>query len=218
MQMRDSTLPGEAQNVQGVAWSHDGHLLAAAGGLPARGGRSDLGRRQAHGNPRPSKGLDCIYPLSACNFDQRAIATSSYDKLIKLWDIDSGKEIRTLKDHIDAVYALEFTPDGKRLVSGGADRTVKIWNVATGERLYTFGEPADGINTLAIDPSGKYVAAAGADKTIRGRELGEKSGKLLKSLIAHEDQILRLAYSPDGKTLISGSADHPPSRFSKLTI
>jgi WD40 repeat protein len=201
------TLPGEVETVRAVAFSHDGHLLAAAGGLPARSGqikiwdvdkRTELKTIQGH--------ADCIYAV-AFSPDGKAVATSSYDKLIKLWDIDTGKEIRTLKDHIDAVYALEFTPDGKRLVSGGADRTVKIWNVATGERLYTFGEPADGINTVAIDPSGNYVAAGGADKTIRIWELGEKSGKLLKSLIAHEDQILKLAYSPDGKTLISGSAD-----------
>jgi WD40 repeat protein len=51
------------------------------------------------------------------------------------------------------------------------------------------------------------VAAAGLDKTIRIWSLGEKSGKLINSLIAHEDAILRLAYSPDGKLLVSTAAD-----------
>ena len=55
-------------------------------------------------------------------------ATATYDKLIKLWDTATGTEIRTLKDHIDAVYALAFTPDGKRLVSGSADRRMKVWD------------------------------------------------------------------------------------------
>jgi hypothetical protein len=94
-----------------------------------------------------------------------------------------------LKDHIDAVYALAFTLDGSRLVSGAADRTVKIWDTATGERLYTLGEPLDGLNTIALSPDGKRVAAGGLDKTIRVWSLGPRSGALLHSLIAHEDAI-----------------------------
>ena len=145
---------------------------------------------------------DCIYAVEFAP-DGKSIATASYDKLIKLWDVGSGKEIRTLKDHIDAVYALAFTPDGKRLVSASADRGVKVWDVASGERLYTLSEPTDGLNTLAVDPAGKRVAAGGLDRTIRVWSLGEKSGTLLNSLIAHEDAILQLAWSPDGKYLVS---------------
>jgi WD40 repeat protein len=202
-----SPLSGHAEAVRAVAFSRDGRLLAAAGGLPGRKGevkiwdiakRAEIAAIQGHD--------DCIYAV-AISPDGKRIATSSYDKLIKIWDAGNGQEIRTLKDHIDAVYALAFTPDGTRIVSGAADRTVKIWNAETGERLYTFSEPLDGINTIALDPLGKRVAAAGLDKTIRVWSLGEKSGKLLNSQIAHEDAILKLAWSPDGKTLISASAD-----------
>ena len=200
-------LKGEADTVRAVAFSRDGRLLAAAGGLPARAGEVkiwDVSRRElvqtVHGH------ADCIYGV-AFSPDGKTVATSSYDKLIKLWDIATGNEIRTYKDHIDAVYALAFTPDGKRLVSGAADRTVKIWDVATGERLYTLSEPQDGINAIALDPTGKLVAAGGLDKTIRIWALGEKSGTLRATLIAHEDAILRLAWSPDGKYLLSSAAD-----------
>jgi len=202
-----ATLSGHAETVRSVAFSQDGKLLAAAGGLPARKGEVkiwDVDQRKLLSTINGH--ADCVYAVAFAP-DGKSIATSSYDKLIKLWDVETGKEIRTLKDHIDAVYAIAFTPDGKQLVSGAADRTVKIWNPATGERLYTFGEPTDGINTIAIDPTGKMVAAAGIDKSIRIWSLGEKSGKLLNTLIAHEDAILKLAWSPDGKTLVSSSAD-----------
>ena len=200
-------LRGHAQEVRALAFSRDGKLLAAAGGLPARQGEVKIWNVDAHAELLTIRGhADCIY-AAVFSPDSKTIATASYDKLIKLWDASTGQEIRTLKDHIDAVYALAFTPDGKRLVSGAADRSVKVWNVATGERLYTMSEPLDGLNTIALDPTGKLVAAGGQDKTIRIWELGEKGATLLRSLIAHEDAILKLAWTPDGKTLISSAAD-----------
>lgn len=202
-----ATLAGEAEDVRAVAFSPDGKLLAAAGGLPARGGEVKIWDVEKRSTLRTMAGhADCIYAVEFAP-DGKSVATASYDKLIKLWDVDTGKEIRTLKDHIDAVYALAFTPDGKRLVSASADRGVKVWDVASGERLYTLSEPTDGLNTLALDPAGKRVAAGGLDRTIRVWSLDEKGGTLLNSLIAHEDAILQLAWSPDGKYLVSSSAD-----------
>ncbi|MGO4884725.1 MAG: eIF2A-related protein [Bryobacteraceae bacterium] len=202
-----ATFAGEAEDVRAVAFSSDGKLLAAAGGLPARSGEIKIWDVEKHAELRTITGhTDCIYAVEFAP-DGKSLATASYDKLIKLWDAESGKEIRTLKDHIDAVYALAFTPDGRRLVSASADRGVKVWDVASGERLYTLSEPSDGLNTLALDPSGKRVAAAGLDRTIRVWSLGASSGTLLDSLIAHEDAILQLAWSPDGKYLVSSSAD-----------
>jgi WD40 repeat protein len=202
-----ATLPGEAEDVRSVAFSPDGKLLAAAGGLPARSGEVKIWDVASRTLLRTIAGhQDCIYAVEFAP-DGKSIATAGYDKLIKLWDVDTGKEIRTLKDHIDAVYALAFTPDGARLVSASADRGVKVWDVASGERLYTLSDSTDGLNTLAIDPAGKRVAAGGLDRTIRVWSLGEKSGALLTSLIAHEDAILRLAWSPDGKYVVSSAAD-----------
>src|SRR5262249_9845061 len=124
-----------------------------------------------------------------------------------------GKELRTLKDHIDAIYALAFTPDGKRLVTGAADRSVKIWDAASGTRLYTLSDSTDGINAIAISPDGRRVAGGGYDQTIRIWTLGEKEGTLEHSLIAHEDAILKLAWSPDGAYLASASADRTIKLF-----
>jgi WD40 repeat protein len=208
-----AVLGGHASGVRAVAFSRDGRLLAAAGGLPARSGEVRIwdvaDRKLLHILKGDS---DCIYGV-AFSPDGKTIATASYDKLVKLWDVATEKEIRTYQDHIDAVYAVAFTPDGQRLISGAADRTVKIWNVATGERLYTLSEPQDGINTIAIDPSGKFLAAGGLDKSIRIWSLGETGGTLLHSQIAHEDAILRLAWSPDGAELLSSSADRTVKVF-----
>jgi len=209
-----AALKGEAEQVRAVAWSLDGKLIAAAGGLPARKGEVKLWNAADRTEALTIKGhSDCIY-AAAFSPDGKTLATASYDKLIKLWDTSTGKELRTLKDHIDAIYALAFTPDGKRLISAAADRSVKVWNPETGERLYTMSEPTDGLNTVAVSPKGDLVAAGGLDKSIRIWQLGEKSATLKSTLIAHEDSILQLTWSPDGKTLISSSADRTVKVFS----
>ncbi len=199
------TLPGEADMVRAVAFSPDGKLIAAAGGLPARKGEVKIWNAETRELVSTIAGhSDCIY-AAAFSPDGKQLATSSYDKLIKLWDVSTGKEIRTLKDHIDAVFALAWSPDGKRLISGSQDRSVKIWDVAAGTRLYTLSDPQDSINAVAIDPTGHFVAAGGFDQTIRIWSLDEKSGKLEQSLIAFEEPILKLAWSPDGKILVASA-------------
>jgi WD40 repeat protein len=208
-----ATLANHAEQVRAVAFTRDGKLLAAAGGLPARKGEVKIWSVDDRAEVRSIAGhADCIY-AAAFSPDGKVLATASYDKLIKLWDVATGKELRTLKDHIDAIYALGFAADGARLVSASADRSVKVWNVATGERAYTMSEATDGLNTLAIDPSGKFVAAAGLDKTIRVWELGEKAATLRGSVIAHEDAILKLAWSPDGAAIVSSAADRSLKAF-----
>lgn len=206
-------LTGHADAVRAVAFSPDGTLLAAAGGLPARSGEVKIWNVAQRKLVATIKGhADCIYGV-AFSPDGKTIATGSYDKLVKLWDASTGKEIRTFKDHVDAVYAVAFTPDGTRLLSGSADRTVKVWDVTTGKRLYTLSDAQDGVNALALDPTGTKVVAGGADKTLRIWELQEGSGKLLNTLIAHEDAILRVAWSPDAKYILSSSADKTVKLF-----
>jgi WD40 repeat protein len=201
------TLPGHAGPVRNVAFSRDGRLLAAAGGVCAKKGEVKIWDVEKRAVAQTIVGHDdCVYGL-AFSPDGATLATSSYDKLIKLWDVASGRELRTLKDHIDSVYALDFTPDGKRLVSGAADRTVKVWDPATGKRLYTFSESTDGVNSVAVDPTGKRVAAGGIDKSIRVWTLGDTGGELVHSLMAHEDAILKVVWTPDGKQIVSSSAD-----------
>jgi WD40 repeat protein len=127
--------------------------------------------------------------------------------MVKLWDVASGKEVRNLQDHIDAVFAVAFSPDGKRLASASQDRTVKIWDVVSGHRLYTLGDATDGLTSVEYSPSGDRVAAAGYDKTIYVWRLGDNDGSLVRSLIADEGSILALVWTPDGKTIVTSSSD-----------
>jgi WD40 repeat protein len=201
------TLEGHADYVRSMVFSQDGKRLIAAGGPPQQWGEIKVWDVATGALLQTMRGhKDCIYSV-ALSPDGQLIASASYDKSINLWDALTGEQRKTLLDHIDAVFAVAFSPDGKLLASGSQDRTVKIWNVASGERLYTLSDALDGITSIAFSPSGELLAAAGYDKSIHIWNIGEKEGRLVQSLIADEDSILQIVWSPEGKTLITSSSD-----------
>jgi len=202
-----ATLSGHADYVRSIAFSPDGTLIAAAGGEPQSQGEIRIWSVESHQLIKTLQGhKDCIYSI-AWSPDGKTIASGSYDRMVKLWDVATGKELFNLQDHIDAVFAVAFSPDGKRLASASQDRTVKIWNVATGRRLYTLSDASDGLTGVAYSSSGREVAAAGYDKTIYVWRVAEEDGHLSQSLIADEDSVLALAWSPDGKAIVTASSD-----------
>lgn len=82
------------------------------------------------------------------------------DNSIRLWDAEKGTLIRELKGHTDRVHALEFTRDGKRLVSGGFDKMMRVWDVASGKELAKVG--GNGwVTCVDVAPDNKTIIAGG---------------------------------------------------------
>jgi WD40 repeat protein len=202
-----AALSGQIDYVRSIAFSPDGKRIAAAGGAPQLFGEIRIWDVQSHELLKTMQGhKDCIYSI-AWSPDGKSIASASYDRMVKLWDPDTGKELRNLQDHIDAVFAVAFSPDGRRLASASQDRTVKIWDVGTGKRLYTLSDALDGLTSVAFSPSGNEIASAGYDKTIYVWQLAADDGHLTQSLIADQDSLLAMVWSPDGKTIVTSSTD-----------
>src|SRR6266849_4715393 len=208
-----ATLSGQIGKITALAFSPNGQHLAAASGTPGTSGEVRLYDIPSTGLPdqKPKQVLaahaDLIYDATFSP-DGKLLATTGYDRLIKLWDVATGKEIRVLKDHSDTVYSLSFSPDGKLLASGAADRAVKVWEVATGKRLYSLGESTDWVYAVAWSPDGRHLAAAGVDKSIRVWDASASGGRVVQSVFAHEEPVIKLVYSRDGKTLYSVSEGH----------
>ena len=70
--------------------------------------------------------------------DGRLALSGSHDKTLSLWDVASGRHLRTFKGHFSKVKSVVFSPDGRLALSGSNDRTVRLWEVATGRHLRTF--------------------------------------------------------------------------------
>lgn len=134
------------------------------------------------------------------------VASGSFDNTIKIWETESGRELRSLTGHEGAVNCLAVSPDGRWLVSGGNDRAVKIWDVEKGVEIKTFSNQSGAIETVAFSPDGAQIASGGADKSITIRDAS--SGQEVAKLSEHTDSVTALAYSRDGKILASGSADN----------
>jgi WD40 repeat protein len=206
-----TALTGHADLVRALAFSPDGHWLAAAGGPSGRFGEIKIWDVEAavpkivstiHGH------TDTILAI-AFSPDGATIASAGYDKMVKLWDVVTGKLVTTLKEHSDAVYAVAFMPGGRQIVSAAGDRTLKVWDVSSSKRLFTMNDALDSLYAVAVHPSGTRIAAAGADRMIRtwSWNTGDNTGTLVASTFAHADAVLRLAYSPDGSMLVSAGAD-----------
>lgn len=193
--------PGQ---VTAAAFVSDKQLIIATG-HPGQSGELHVHDLKSNNPPRIIRAHhDLIYGLS---IRDGQVATGSYDRLVKLWNLADGKELFTLKDHSDSVYRVAFRPNGKLLASVAADRSLKIWDTTTGKRLYSLTEATDWLSTVAFSPDGKLVAAAGVDKSIRIYAVDETEGKLHSSFFAHDGTIFGLAFAPDGKSLFSLGQD-----------
>jgi WD40 repeat protein len=95
--------------------------------------------------------------------DGTTLATTA-GRSIKLWDVETMKEIVTLKGHEDIVWALAFSTDGRILASGSGDGAVRFWDVWTHQLRAAFDWEIGHVHTLAFSPDG-MTAAAGGDGT-----------------------------------------------------
>ena len=101
------------------------------------------------------------------------------------------------------VYAVAWSPDRRRIASGGHDRTVQIWDATTGINIFTYRGHTGDVTAVAWSPNGQYIASAGLDKTVQVWETS--SGHKLLTYDGHSGMVYAITWSPDGKYIASTS-------------
>lgn len=138
-------------------------------------------------------------------FGPRWLATANEDHTITLW----AREPRTLGGRIGGVYALQFSRDGQRLVVGSDDGTVKQWETSTGRQVGGFdirSLTGHGYSDFCLSPDGHSAALVATDwANFATWDLVH--GKSAQSYRGHTGNVLRVDFSPDGRSIASSSQD-----------
>jgi hypothetical protein len=159
--------------------------------------------------------------------DGRFAICSGLDETIPLWNVEAGKVERYLEGSVEKDTRFVFSPDGSKVLAGSTDGVVRLWDVAAGQELRRFAR--DSARQLAVSPDGqlalagsrydatseiilrlppfprKEAPAGSENNTIKVWNLN--TGADVGRLTGHTDLVASVAFSPDGRRVLSGSFD-----------
>jgi formylglycine-generating enzyme required for sulfatase activity len=173
-------------------------------GQPKRAAKEPVGEiRQFVGHVPGGDGvLDVAFAPNG-----RTAVSGGQDKTVRLWEVETGKEIRRFEGHAARITAVCFTPDGIHVVSASDDKTVRLWEVASSEEIRRFEHPGPVGYHLSVTTDGKRILSE-SERNVYVWDL--KSGKELQSFgfqgIVEGNTGVR-AFSTDGRRALSSGDD-----------
>ncbi len=125
---------------------------------------------------------------------------------LKIWNVESGSVVQTLRGHQDSLYAAAQSPDGKLLATGGYDQQIKLWDAASGRELRTLTGHNDAVFDLAFRADSRVLASASGDRTVKLWDVA--TGERLDTFGQPLKDLYCVAFSPDGRSVVAGGVDN----------
>jgi WD40 repeat protein/serine/threonine protein kinase len=147
--------------------------------------------------------------------NSQRLASAARDGTARIWDLQAGQTIYTLKSDSNWVSTLAFSPDGKVLAMAGQSDKVMLWDAGTGQLLASLGPHRLGVTYLAYHPSGMYLAAADQQGVITCWDIANRS--VLTAFLGHSFGVYGMVFDRSGSRLYSSSQDQTVKVWDTMT-
>ncbi|GHN00173.1 hypothetical protein WSM22_16620 [Cytophagales bacterium WSM2-2] len=151
------------------------------------------------------KGHELAVVAVAVSADSNYVVTGSRDKSAKLWDLNTGREVRSFLGHDFTVSTVDISRDGKYLLTGSNDETVRLWEMETGKEIFSVNPVKEQIKHVAISPDMKFFVTAALRHNVHVYDFNTRK-KIKEFEVSPESNRngVDVAISPDSKWLAFG--------------
>lgn len=199
-------IDGFADRVVTIDFSPDGKYFATGGGVPTEDGELKIFDAKSFSPVVDIKGghSDTVFGVRFSP-DSKLLATSAADKFMKVFEVPSGKFLKSFEGHTHHVMDVGWTPDGTKLVTAGADDLVKVWDYEKGEKIRDIKGHTKQVTRLVVLGKNPHFLTASGDSTVR--LWNADNGGSMRQFGGNTDFVYAVATTDDGAIVAAGGEE-----------